>query len=107
MQIEHQMTESHVRRAQPLDDRIQRRALLRDKKHATALGHALRNDVGDRLALAGSWRPLHDTVLTFADKHDGAVLRGVSIEHKVIVGRRTLIELGGLDVDQGLSELLP
>ncbi|MCL6542897.1 MAG: hypothetical protein K6T87_20285, partial [Roseiflexus sp.] len=59
---------------------------------AAPLGHALRDEIRDRLALASSRWPLYDTVLPFADKHDSAVLRGVRIEHQVVVGRGALIE---------------
>ena len=107
VQIEHEMTEADIWMAEPLDDRLQRRALFRDEEDAAPLGHALRDDVRDCLALASSWWPLHDAVLAFADDHDGAVLRGVRIEDEAIVRRRPFIELRRLDVAHRLGELLP
>ena len=101
------MTEANIRTAEPLDDRVQCRPLFRDEEDAAPLGHALRDEVRDCLALASSWWPLHDAVLAFADDYDGAVLRGVHIEDKAVVGRRAFIELRGLDVAHRFGELLP
>jgi hypothetical protein len=49
---------------------------------------------------------LYNPVLPFSDKRDGSMLRGVRIEHEIIVRRRALIELGGLDVGHRLGQLL-
>ena len=107
VQIEDQMTKPNVWMVQPLDDRIQRGAFLRDKENATPLGHALRKDVRDRLTLASSRWSLHDAVLALSDKHDGAVLSGVRVEHEIIVSGGALVQLSGLDVDHCLAQLLP
>ena len=60
MKVQHQITEADM--VQAPQDSIDRGPLLRDKK-IVASGAQCRDEVRDRLALAGSRRPLNDQFL--------------------------------------------
>jgi hypothetical protein len=76
---------------EPVGDRRDRRALLRDEEHPLAARHQRGDQVGDGLALAGTGWALHDRVLAGEDRVDRPMLRGVGVQDHVLVGRGRVV----------------
>ena len=73
VQLQAKLAQSHF--AQAAIDDVQRGNFFCDKQHAFAFGQALRNQVGDGLALAGAgWANQHK-VLALGRSQDGGQLR--------------------------------
>ena len=89
MQVQHQLAE--VLLAKPLGHRIDRGALLGHEQHFLAAGNQRGDQVGDRLALAGSRRALDDQALPREHRVDRVVLARVGIQHQELISQRHLI----------------
>ena len=86
VEVEHQPVQANLR--QPLGDRLDGGPLLCDEQHTPADGGCGRDDVGDRLALAGAgWTDDH-RVAACADRVDGVLLGRVCIENKELLAGR-------------------
>src|SRR3954453_259609 len=89
--VEHEAVLVKAGRGEALVDDVERGGLLGDEQHPLALADALRDDVGDRLALAGPRWPLHHERLAALRRLDAYALAGIGVEDRQ---RR----VGGLDV---------
>src|SRR3954470_3367293 len=69
-----------------LQDGVDRRTLLGDEENRLAARDKARDEVADRLALAGARRPLDDKVLAAEHLVDGVILARVGIEDEELVG---------------------
>jgi hypothetical protein len=89
VQVEHQLGEAYL--GQPLGDRFDRGTLLGDEQDSLPVRRCGPDDVGDGLALPGSWRSLDHHVLPVEHRPGRVVLRRVGVEHQELVGRCYLI----------------
>ena len=89
MQVKNQLAE--VLLAKPLGHGIDRGAFLRHEQDFLAAGNQRGDQVGDRLALAGSRRPLDDQALAREHRVDRVVLAGVGIQNQELISQRHLI----------------
>ena len=74
-----------------LQDGVDRSTLLGDEQNRLAPRNKARDEVADRLALAGTWRPLDDEVLAAEHLVDRIILARVGIEDEELVGWRRVV----------------
>src|SRR3954453_12519226 len=74
-----------------LQDGVDRGTLLGDEENRLAARDKARDEVADRLALAGARRPLDDEVLAAEHLVNRVILARVGIEHEELVGRRRVV----------------
>src|SRR5579864_8208 len=60
-------------------DHLEGSGLLADEQHRLASSEELRDDVGDRLALAGAWRTVHDKASSIPRGDDALALAGIGV----------------------------
>jgi hypothetical protein len=93
VQLETEVAEAG--RRQPALHDLERRHLFGDEQDGLAAGQALRDQVGDRLRLAGARRALQDEALAGLCGQHGGQLRGVAVERREQLGHRDRVDVAG------------
>ena len=83
---------------QPVQDGVDRGALLGHEQDPLAASGQAGDQVSDRLRLAGSRRPVNDQVSTADRAVDGIRLAGVRVQHQELIRRRNRVGLAGAHV---------